>query len=402
MNAEDLRHVAIDPASPSSHTELTVLMPCLNEARTIEACVRRAKEFIRRAGMNGEVLVSDNGSCDHSADIARKHGARVINAVVKGYGAALKEGIAQARGRYIIMGDADNSYDFSKLDAFVLELRAGADLVMGNRFHGGIAPKAMPFVHRYLGNPVLSFIGRLFYRIDIGDFHCGLRGFRADAIRDLRLSCDGMEFASEMVVKSALHRLRISEVPVMLYKDGRGRPPHLRTWRDGWRHLKFLLLHSPRWLFLVPGALLSAFGLAGMLTIGAHAWRLGGLGLDIDTLSYAGAAITLGVQMMLFAVLTRFVAAQRGWLPESGFTDWVSRKFSLELGLTISVAVFLGGIALSGYAFWSWATHGFGELDPRATMRLVIPSVTLLAVGGELALSAFVIEAMRQPARLGA
>lgn len=380
--------------------ELTILMPCLNEAKTIRTCVGKALAFLSHQGVSGEVVVADNGSADGSQTLAMNAGARVVTVPERGYGAALKAGIGAAQGEFIIMGDADDSYDFSALESMLEQLRAGSDLVMGNRFEGGIAPQAMPFLHRYLGNPMLSFIGRLFYRNDIGDFHCGVRGFRADAIRSLRLGSDGMEFASEMVVKSALHRLRISEVPVKLHRDGRGRPPHLRTWRDGWRHLKFLLLHSPRWLFLVPGTLLSLFGLAGMLTIGAHAWRLGGLALDIHTLSYAGAAITLGIQMMLFAGLTRFVGAERGWLPESWFTEWVSRKFSLELALTIAGCIFLGGLTLSVYAFASWAAHSFGELDPRATMRLVIPSVTLLAAGGELALSAFVIEAMRQPARM--
>lgn len=383
----------------SETIELTVLMPCLNEANTVAACVRKAREFLSAFGVAGEVLVADNGSIDGSQALAEAAGARVVPIPRRGYGAALQGGIADARGRYVIMGDADESYDFSALREMLDALRAGSDLVMGNRFEGGIEPKAMPFLHRYLGNPVLSFIGRLFYRNNIGDFHCGIRGFRADAIRSLRLNSDGMEFASEMVVKSALHRLRISEVPVRLYKDGRGRPPHLRTWRDGWRHLKFLLLHSPRWLFLLPGALLTLAGLTAMLAIGGHAWFVGGLGLDIHTLSYAGAAITLGVQMILFAVLTRYVGAQRGWLPESRFTRWFASSFTLEFGLVLAGTVFLAGLGLSSYALVMWGVHDFGELDPRAMMRLVIPSVTLLAVGGELALSAFVIEAMRQPAR---
>ncbi len=382
--------------------ELTILMPCLNEAKTVQACVGKARRFLREHGVRGEVLVADNGSTDGSQLLAEQAGARIVPVAARGYGAALQGGIAAAQGRYCIIGDADDSYDFSALHGMLEQLRAGVQLVMGNRFAGGIEKGAMPFLHRRLGNPVLSFIGRIFYRNGVDDFHCGLRGFDTAAIRTLHLNSPGMEFASEMVVKSALHKLNISEVPVKLYVAGRSRPPHLRTWRDGWRHLKFLLLHSPRWLFLLPGALLSFSGLTGMLTIGAHAWRLGGLGLDIHTLSYAGAAITLGVQMMLFAVLTRFMAAQRGWLPESGFTEWVTRRFSLELGLIFAGAVFLGGVALSAYAFWSWAALDFGELDARATMRLVIPSVTLLAVGGELALSAFVIEALRQPARLGA
>lgn len=391
--------MAAESVQTNSVLELSVVMPCLNEAATVKRCIDKAMDFMQRHGVVGEIIVADNGSTDGSQALAAAAGARVVPIEKKGYGAALRGGIAHAQGRYVIMGDADDSYDFSALMGMLQQLRAGSDLVMGNRFEGGIEPKAMPFLHRYLGNPVLSFIGRLFYRNDIGDFHCGIRGFRADAIRSLQLNSDGMEFASEMVVKSALHRLRISEVPVRLYKDGRGRRPHLRTWRDGWRHLKFLLLHSPRWLFLLPGALLTLAGLVAMLGIGAHAWFVGGLGLDIHTLSYAGAAITLGVQMILFAVLTRYVGAQRGWLPESRFTRWFSTGFTLEFGLVVAGAVFLAGVGLSGYALAMWAAHGFGELEPRAMMRLVIPSVTLLAVGGELALSAFVIEAMRQPAR---
>ncbi|NJC00733.1 hypothetical protein GGR63_000620 [Xanthomonas sp. 3272] len=379
--------------------ELTVLMPCLNEANSVALCVHKALGFLAAFGVKGEVLVADNGSTDGSQALAESAGGRVVPVARRGYGAALRSGIAHARGRYVIMGDADDSYDFSALMGMLQALRSGSDLVMGNRFQGGIEPQAMPLLHRYLGNPVLSFLGRLFYRSDIGDFHCGIRGFRADAIRGLRLNSDGMEFASEMVVKSALHRLRISEVPVNLYKDKRGRPPHLRTWRDGWRHLKFLLLHSPRWLFLLPGALLTLTGSAAMFTIGAHAWFVGGLGLDIHTLSYSGAAITLGVQMLLFALLTRYVGAQRGWLPENGFTQWFATHFSLEIGLLLAGASFVAGLGLSGYALATWAAHDFGELDPRAMMRLVIPSVTLLAVGGELGLSAFVIEAIRQPSR---
>ncbi|WP_372382096.1 glycosyltransferase family 2 protein [Xanthomonas sp. NCPPB 1068] len=379
--------------------ELTVLMPCLNEANSVALCVHKALGFLATFGVRGEVLVADNGSTDGSQALAESAGGRVVSVARRGYGAALRSGIAHARGRYVIMGDADDSYDFSALMGMLQALRNGSDLVMGNRFQGGIESQAMPFLHRYLGNPVLSFLGRLFYRNNIGDFHCGIRGFRADAIRSLRLNSDGMEFASEMVVKSALHRLRINEVPVTLHRDKRGRPPHLRTWRDGWRHLKFLLLHSPRWLFLLPGALLTLMGLVAMIAIGAHSWLVGGLGLDIHTLSYSGAAITLGVQMLLFALLTRYVGAQRGWLPESDFTKWFATHFSLEVGLLLASAAFLAGLGLSGYALTTWAAHDFGALDPRAMMRLVIPSVTLLAVGGELGLSAFVIEAIRQPSR---
>lgn len=379
--------------------ELTILMPCLDEAQTIRGCVLEAQDYLRRSNIHGEVLVADNGSTDGSQTLAAGAGARVIAVPVRGYGAALQAGITAAKGRYVIMADADASYDFSRLDAMVAALRAGNQLVMGNRFRGGISPGAMPFLHRYLGNPVLSFLGRLFYRSGIGDFHCGLRGFEREAILGLHLCADGMEFASEMVVKSTLQGLRIAEVPITLRKDGRNRPPHLRTWRDGWRHLRFLLLYSPRWLFLIPGMMLLLAGLGAMLVIGSRTVTVGGLGLDIHTLSYAGAGVTLGVQMMLFAVITKLMGAQRGWLPVTRSTRWIMRELTLERCLLAGGLVFLVGVAVSLYAVTVWVGTGFGSLEPRATMRWVIPSVTLLAVGGELALSAFVIEALRQPAR---
>lgn len=379
--------------------ELTVLMPCLNEAETLETCIAKALAFFARCGVDGEVLIADNGSTDGSPDIARAAGARVVPVAERGYGAALKGGIAAARGRYVIMGDADDSYDFSALEGLLAELRNGTQLVMGNRFKGGIQPRAMPLLHRYLGNPVLSFLGRLFYRVPIGDFHCGLRGFSREAMRALHLETPGMEFASEMVVKSALHKLSIAEVPVTLAPDGRSRPPHLRTWRDGWRHLRFLLLFSPRWLFLIPGFLLLLLGGIGMGLIAARPVLVMDVGLDIHTMAYAGAAVLLGFQMLLFAVLTKQAGMRAGWLPED--PGWVRRVegFTLERGLLLSLGLFVAGVALSLHAVSMWAAGDFGALDPQAAMRWVVPAVTAMALGGELFLAAFFLEALRLPIR---
>lgn len=377
--------------------ELTILMPCLNEAETLAACIGKARRFLVESGVAGEVLIADNGSTDGSREIARAAGARVVDVERKGYGAALLGGIHEARGRFVIMGDADDSYDFSRLMPFVAELRGGADLVMGNRFKGGIAPGAMPFLHKYLGNPVLSMLGRLFFGTPARDFHCGLRGFNRHSILGLDLSTSGMEFASEMVVKASLAGRRVVEVPTTLSPDGRSRPPHLRTWRDGWRHLRFLLLHSPRWLFLVPGALLIVLGSLAMLVIGTGRLSIGGLVLDIHTLSYAGAAVILGVQMVLFAMLTKLLGIRSGWLPESETSRGLLAMLTLERCLVAAGLLFLAGLIASLYAVQVWAAHDFGTLEPTQVMRWVIPSVTLMTIGGELGLSAFFLEALRLP-----
>lgn len=381
----------------SQPVELTILMPCLNEAETVHQCVMKAMAFLDRAGVAGEILVADNGSTDGSRDLAARAGARVVHIEKRGYGAALIGGIEAARGRFVIMGDADDSYDFSALDEMLAKLREGYELVMGNRFAGGIEEGAMPFLHRYLGNPVLSFLGRLFFRVPIRDFHCGLRGFSRQAMQALQLSTPGMEFASEMVVKSGLHRLRIAEVPVKLAPDGRSRPPHLRTWRDGWRHLRFLLLFSPRWLFLLPGLFLFVLGMAGIVAIGSQLVILGGFGLDIHTLAYAGAAGVLGFQMILLAVFTKMVGIRAGWLPpDARFSRWMS-GITLERGVVLAVLLFGLGLAMSLKAVSLWAVADFGALDPRVTMRWVVPAVTAMALGGELFLGAFFLEALRLP-----
>ena len=333
--------------SRTGAVEVTILMPCLDEAETIGTCVRKAMAFLERAGINGEVLIADNGSVDGSQEIARRLGARTIEVPQRGYGAALIQGINAARGSYVIMGDADDSYDFSALDDLVRELRGGADLVMGNRFRGGIKPGAMPALHRYLGNPVLSFVGRLFFRCGIGDFHCGLRGFRRDSARALDLRTTGMEFASELVVKASLARQRIVEVPVVLHPDGRSRPPHLRSWRDGWRHLRFLLLFSPRWLLLYPGLLLMALATAGMTVLGLGAWSPGRGRLAEGLLVGAGGLLIVGFQTVQFSVFARVFAQTQRLLPPmrrrlSDFLDRITMEIGLVGGALMMVLAAVG------------------------------------------------------------
>ena len=358
-------------------------MPCLNEARTVATCVMAARRFLMESGIAGEVLVADNGSTDGSQDLARGAGARVIHVPRRGYGAALCAGIGAARGRYVIMGDADESYDFSALQAFVHSLRGGAQLVIGNRFRGGIAPGAMPLLHRYLGNPVLSFIGRLFFRVDIGDFHCGLRGFSRESICRLGLVSPGMEFASEMIAKAAIVRLRIEEVPATLRPDGRDRPPHLRTWRDGWRHLRFLLLFCPRWLFLYPGLALMALGLVGF-ALGATS-KSGSLNPGIHSLLYMAAATVMGAQMAQLALLTKWVGIMSGVVPPQRWLSGLSPYFKLETGLLAGLLLAVVGLAWSVWLTWGWGAAGFGALDPGETMRVAIPAVTLMILGAQVA-----------------
>jgi hypothetical protein len=375
--------------------ELTILMPCLDEAATVGTCVAKARGFLQRSGVEGEVLVADNGSSDGSREIARQAGARVVEVARRGYGAALAAGIAAARGRYVVMGDADDSYDFSILDDFVEKLRQGHPLVMGNRFKGGIRPGAMPPLHRYLGNPVLSFVGRLFFGSPVRDFHCGLRGFDREAVRALDLRTPGMEFASELVVKAALAGWRIAEVPVTLHPDGRGRPPHLRSWRDGWRHLRFLLLFSPRWLFLYPGLLLLLAGSALTATLYFTPLRVGGAGLDIHSMLYASAGALLGTQLCLFALFARVSAQNAGLLPRRAALERALEICTLERGLLFGLAVAAAGVAWSAAAFWQWREAGFGALDPRVVMRDTIPATTLMIGGMEIMLASFLLSVLR-------
>jgi hypothetical protein len=352
--------------------------------------VAKARRFIDESGGEGEVLVADNGSTDCSQALAQRAGARVVAVPEPGYGAALMGGIRAARGRYVAMGDADDSYDFSSLQPFLDRLRAGDTLVMGNRFKGGIEAGAMPPLHRYLGNPVLSFLGRLFFRVPIGDFHCGLRAFDRAAVMRLGLVSSGMEFASEMVVKAQLAGLRISEAPTTLSPDGRTRPPHLKTWRDGWRHLRFLLLHSPEWLFLYPGLLLLCAGVVGVVALFPGPIRLaGGLGLDTHTMLVAGFAVVAGSQLVSFSLMARRYAEHEGFLPRTGYGGALTRWFGLERLLLIALALLLVGGVGCGWAFLAWANHGFGAITRSTILRVMIPSLTALVVALQLGASAF-------------
>ncbi len=377
-----------------SEIEVSIVMPCLNEAETLAVCIEKAQKSLRDLNIVGEVVIADNGSTDGSQEIATNLGARVAHVQAKGYGNALMGGIGAARGRYVIMGDADDSYDFTNLGPFVAKLREGYDLVMGNRFRGGILPGAMPPLHRYLGNPVLTFVGRLFFGSPCRDFHCGLRGFNKESITALDLRTTGMEFASEMVVKATLHRLRITEVPTTLKPDGRSRPPHLRSWRDGWRHLRFLLLYSPRWLFLYPGLLLMLVGLAagGWLLPGPR--TVGGVTFDVHTLLYAAVAVIMGFQAVLFAVFTKIFAISEGLLPEDPRLSRAFHYVTLEVGLIVGIVLFLAGLGSSLYAVSQWGAHAFGALDPVRELRMVIPAVTALTLGSQIILSSFFLSVL--------
>ena len=375
--------------------ELTILMPCLDEAATIRSCVAKARGFIERTGIDGEVLVADNGSSDESRAFAEAAEARVIHVVERGYGAALRAGIEAARGKYVIMGDADDSYDFSRLELFIAKLREGYPLVMGNRFLGGILAGAMPLLHRYFGNPVLSFIGRLFFRTSVGDFHCGLRGFDRAAVLALDLRTTGMEFASELVVKAALAGYRIAEVPTTLAHDGRGRSSHLRSWRDGWRHLRFLLLFSPRWLFLYPGLALLALGAVLLTVLYFSPVRIGRAGLDIHSMLYASAAVLLGLQLCLFALFARVSAQNAGLLPQNPTVQSLVAMVTLERGLLAGLGAAMVGFIWSAAAFWEWKEAGFGALDPSHMMRTTIPACTLMVGGMEVAVASFLLSVLR-------
>jgi glycosyltransferase involved in cell wall biosynthesis len=371
--------------------ELTILMPCLNEAETVATCVRKARGFLERMGIDGEVLVADNGSTDGSPELALKAGARVVPVARKGYGSALMGGINAASGRFVIMADADDSYDFSQLDAFVDGLRAGNTMVIGHRFRGGIRRGAMPFLHRYLGNPVLSFAGRLLFSSRIGDFHCGLRGVDRAAVLQLGLHAPGMEFASEMIVKATLAGWRIAEVPTVLSLDGRSRAPHLRSWRDGWRHLRFLLMMSPRWLMLYPGTFLIGIGIAAELAILHGPIVIAGVGFDIHTMLYAAGATILGVQLVLFSLLARTVGVLKNVLPMSPPLARFLSVFTLERGILTGLSLGLVGLGLAVYSLESWAHTRLAALDPATMMRIAIPSVTLMLAGAEIVFASFLL-----------
>ena len=374
--------------------EVSVVMPCLNEAETLKICISKALCFLKENNVVGEVIVADNGSRDGSIKIAEAAGARVVLVAQKGYGNALMEGISAARGRFIIMGDADDSYDFSSLMPFIEKLREGSDLVMGNRFRGGIAPGAMPPLHRYLGNPVLSGLGRLFFRCSVGDFHCGLRGLSYEAFQRMKLQTTGMEFASEMVVKAVMRGMKISEVPTTLSPDGRTRPPHLRSWRDGWRHLRFMLLFSPNWLFFYPGLLLMLIGLGVGGWLLPEARQLGQATLDLNTLAYSALAVLLGFQSVLFALFTRTFASTQGLGQESNLLIRLYRYVKLETGLIFGGLLVFLGLGSSILVTLSWKEIGFGELNPSEVLRQVIPSILAIALGFQIIFGSFFLSVL--------
>ncbi|HEX4425794.1 MAG TPA: glycosyltransferase family 2 protein [Terriglobales bacterium] len=382
------------PAPGTEAVELSVVMPCLNEAETLETCILKIQKAFQEAAIFGEIIVADNGSTDGSPAIAIRLGAKVINVQEPGYGNALMGGIAAAAGKYIVMGDADDSYDFGHIPRFLQQLRTGADLVMGNRFQGGIQPSAMPALHRYLGNPALTRIGRLFFGGTCGDFYCGLRGFTKEAYSRMDLRTTGMEFATEMVVKSSLLRMKVAEVPTTLSPDGRTRSPHLRTWRDGWRTIRFFLLYSPRWLFLYPGLALMLAGAGIGLWLLPGPRKVGNVVFDVHTLLYAAIAVLLGFQAIAFAVFTKLFATSEGLHPPDPLLDRLFRYINLEIGLLVGAVLAISGFGGSLYAVSVWSAHHFGILDMSHTFRIVIPSALSLTLGVQAIFSSFFLSVL--------
>jgi len=373
----------------STAVEVSFVMPCLDEAETLEACIREARACIERHGLDAEVVVADNGSRDGSQEIAARNGARVVEVPQKGYGAALAGGFEAARGRYLIMGDADSSYDFGEAIGLIEALRGGADLAMGSRFRGSIEPGAMPWSHRWIGNPVLSFVGRLFFRSKVSDFHCGLRGLRKSAFEELGLRTLGMEFATEMVAKATARGLRIAEVPVTLRPDGRSRPPHLRTWGDGWRHLRFMMMLSPRWTLFAPGLALMAVGGALLARLAWGPLQIGRVGLDVHTMQIAGLLVVVGYQAVTTAVAARIYAVVEELGPPAPWLWRAFRLFTFERGLLAGAGLALAGAFLVARTLAGWAGVDFGPLEPAVSMRPVIVGTTLLALGAQTVLMSF-------------
>jgi len=368
---------------------ISIVMPCLNEAETLAVCIRKALAAITASGVSGEIIIADNGSTDGSLAIAAAEGARIVNVPIRGYGAALFAGFEAAHGKYILMADADDSYDFSHLPRFLAALDAGADLVVGNRFQGGIKPGAMPLLHRYLGNPVLSYLGRLLFRIPVGDFHCGIRAFRKDAFLRMNLRTTGMEFASEMIVKSSLLGQKITEVPTTLSPDGRSRAPHLRTWRDGWRHLRFLLLYSPRWLFLYPGLAATLVGFLVTIWLLPAKRAIGSVHFDVDTLTCAIGLMLIGVHISVFAVSAKVFGMREGFLPDDPKFQRLFLYFQLESGLLLGIFFLLAGFIAMAYAVVVWRQASFGNISPTHMLRLVLPAAASLMLGVEIVFSSF-------------
>jgi glycosyltransferase involved in cell wall biosynthesis len=374
--------------------ELSIVMPCLNEAETIGQCIKRARDLIDKYEIDGEILISDNGSTDGSRDIAKGLGARVIHCPVRGYGAALQFGIENAIGKYILMGDSDDSYHFDEAFPMIEKLRDGYDVCMGTRLKGKIMPDAMPWLNRHLGNPVLSAIGEMLFNINITDFHCGMRAFRRDKILSLSMVTTGMEWASEMVIKSKLAGLKITEVPITLYKDGRNRPPHLRRWRDGWRHLRFMLLHSPLWLFIIPGLIMLICGLAGGTILSRGVFQIGDIGLDIHSLIVMAFLVILGVQTIFTGIFARIYGHMVGVLPFSMRLQRIIKHFTLERLLIASVVIGIAGFIGFFYAMYEWYRVDFSALDYRVTMRILTPSLTLIAVAVQGVFNGFMLSVL--------
>lgn len=385
--------------SPS--VELTVLMPCLNEAETLATCITKARNWIKNSGIAAEILIADNGSTDGSQEIAKDLGARVVNVPVRGYGAALFHGATAANGSYIIMGDADDSYDFSNLTKFMDNLRKGHDLVMGNRFatKDSIEPGAMPWKNRHIGNPALSFIGRLFFQIPIRDFHCGIRGFSKKSFIDMDLRTTGMEFASEMVIKAKLLGMKISEVPTTLSKDGRSRPPHLRPWADGWRHLRFMLSLSPNWLFVIPGCLLLLSGLTIYAPLLLGPIQFSGFQLSTNSLFLTQALIILGYLCLIFGFATKVVGAREGLIPPDKLTKILIESKTFEIGATLGIGMFLAGLYFVWNSFSVWAGTGFGELEPDVIAAQISATSLLLISGGMTIASSLTFGLLSLPLR---
>ena len=379
----------------AAQLEFSIVMPCLNEAASVGVCIEKARAWLDKAGIAGEIIVADNGSTDDSRLIAAERGARVVPVAARGYGNALAVGIEAARGRYVIMGDADDSYDFSQLEPFVEKLRDGCDLVVGNRFKGGIEPRSMPFLHRVLGNPMLSFIGRRLFGTPCGDIYCGLRGFDRAKIQALDLRSGGMEYAIEMIVKATLNGLRVAEVPTVLSPDERGRESHLNTWRDGWRSLRLLLVYSPRWLFLYPGLVLLLGGLAGMVWLLPEQRRVGDVTFDVSTLLYAGLATVVGLQSIYFFVTARWFGIAEGLLPDDRRFRRIFGVRAPDLGVAVGACLLAAGLVVSGIAVAIWHRHGFGPLDYPHILRFVIAGSVLIACGFQTMLSSLFLSVLR-------
>ena len=374
--------------------EISIILPCLNEARTLESCLRKANLALATHHLRGEIIVADNGSQDGSQSIAHQCGARVVSVNERGYGAALMAGIGEANGQFIIMGDADDSYDFSAIFPFIEKLRDGHDLVMGCRLPkagGTIAPGAMPWLHRWLGNPMLSGMGRALFHCPVTDFHCGMRAFRRDTYRSMNLRSTGIEFASEMVIKATLMNARIAEIPITLHKDGRDRDPHLRTWRDGWRHLRFMLLYCPRWLFIVPGLSLFIIGMVLGTLLLPGPITINDITFDTNTLLLASMSILIGVNLITFGIFSKVFATSVGFLPKDHLFEKTMARGSLEMGIVIGVVACLLGTGLLALGVWQWHLQEYGPLSYPRSLRLIIPGTTALTLGIEIIFSSFLM-----------